>query len=226
MGQPRAGDRTFLVDSVYVFVDTVYVPAQLTSPEQLVAAAREVLERDGLEGLTLRAVARQAGVSHGAPLRHFPGVATLLAALAAQGFEQLYDSVDASVREAGSESTARHRLSTGGQGYVRFASAHPGVFSLMFRRELIDATYPPLGESGARAFNQLVDLVINAQAEGWAADEEPLHAAVVVWSLVHGIATLYLHGSLQGVAPELDADRLSAICESLLFQDQLTKGTA
>ena len=156
MGQPRAGARTVLVDSVYVIVDTVYVPAQLTSPEQLVTAARAVLERDGLEGLTLRAVARQAGVSHGAPLRHFPGVATLLAALAAQGFEQLYDSVDAAVRDV---TDPRQRLAAGGRGYIRFALAHPGVFSLMFRNELIDTSYPPLGEKGSRAFLQLVDLV-------------------------------------------------------------------
>ena len=191
------------------------MPAQLTSPAELVAAARAVLERHGLEGLTLRAVAREAGVSHGAPLRHFPGVATLLAALASEGFEQLYASVDAEVRTAGAD--PRQRLSAAGRGYVRFAVSHPGVFSLMFRRELIDTTYAPLGETGSRAFLQLVDLVIAAQADGFAPGEEPVHAAVVVWSLVHGVATLWIHGGVLGVAPDLDLDHLGDIANALLF---------
>lgn len=191
------------------------MPTQLTSPEQLVAAAREVLERDGLEGLTLRAVAREAGVSHGAPLRHFPGVATLLAALAAQGFEQLYESVDAAVADV---ADPRHRLAAGGRGYIRFALAHPGVFSLMFRNELIDTSYPALGEKGSRAFLQLVDLVQGAQADGFAPGEQPRHAAVVVWSLVHGIATLWLHGGVASVDGDLDLERLGSISEALLFR--------
>lgn len=201
------------------------MPAHLTSPLELVAAARTVLERDGLEGLTLRAVAREAGVSHGAPLRHFPGVATLLSALASEGFEQLYASVDEHLARAGADASARTRLSYAGRGYVQFALAHPGVFSLMFRNELIDKTYPPLGETGSRAFNQLVDLVIAAQAEGFAPDEEPVHASVVVWALVHGIATLWIYGDVTGVAPDLDLERIATITDTLLFQPELMKGT-
>lgn len=212
------------VDSVYILVDTVHMPAQLTSPAELVAAARAVLERDGLEGLTLRAVAREAGVSHGAPLRHFPGVATLLSALASEGFEQLYASVDAQLVVAGPEAGARTRLSFAGRGYVQFAVRHPGVFSLMFRNELIDRSYPPLGETGSRAFNQLVDLVIAAQAEGFAPHEEPVHASVVVWALVHGVATLWIHGDVASVAPELDLERIATITDTLLFQPDLMKG--
>jgi AcrR family transcriptional regulator len=203
------------------------MPAQLTSPEELVAAAREVIERDGLEGLTLRAIARAAGVSHGAPLRHFPGLSTLLAALAAEGFDQLYDSVDAAVVEAGPDADPRPRLGAAGRGYVTFAVTHPGVFSLMFRAERIDQTYPPLGESGSRAFQQLVDLVVEAQAAGFAPDTEPRHAAVVVWSLVHGIATLWIHGGINSVDGELGLARIGDVANALLFQpeSQLMRGT-
>jgi AcrR family transcriptional regulator len=213
------------VDSVYILVDTVHVPAQLTSPAELVAAARAVLERDGLEGLTLRAVAREAGVSHGAPLRHFPGVATLLSALASEGFEQLYASVDEHLALAGPAATARRRLSYAGRGYVQFAVTNPGVFSLMFRNELIDRSYPPLGETGGRAFNQLVDLVVAAQSEGFAPGEEPVHASVVVWALVHGVATLWIYGDVTGVAPDLELDRIATITDKLLFQADLMKET-
>jgi AcrR family transcriptional regulator len=196
-----------------------------TSPAELVAAARAVLERDGLEGLTLRAVAREAGVSHGAPLRHFPGVATLLSALAAEGFEQLYDSVDDHLAIAGPDADARRRLSYAGRGYVQFAVTHPGVFSLMFRNELIDRTYAPLGEAGSRAFLQLVGLVIAAQSEGFAPGEEPVHASVIVWALVHGVATLWIHGDVSGVAPDLDLERIATITDTLLFQHDLMRET-
>jgi AcrR family transcriptional regulator len=201
------------------------VPAQLTSPEELVAAARAVLERDGLEGLTLRAVAREAGVSHSAPLRHFAGVATLLSALASEGFEQLYDSVDEHLAIAGPDATTRTRLAYAGRGYVRFAVTHPGVFSLMFRNELIDRTYAPLGETGARAFQQLVDLVVAAQFDGFAPDEDPVHASVIVWALVHGVATLWIHGALAGCAPDLDLERIATITDTLLFQHDLMRET-
>jgi hypothetical protein len=100
---------------------------------------------------------------------------------------------------------------------VRFAVSHAGVFSLMFRRELIDTTYVPLGETGSRAFLQLVDLVVAAQHDGFARGEEPVHAAVVVWSLVHGVATLWIHGGVTGVAADLDLDRIGAIADALLF---------
>ncbi|MEY2476596.1 MAG: hypothetical protein QOG87_1911 [Actinomycetota bacterium] len=194
------------------------MPVKLTSPTELVAAARTVLERDGLEGLTLRAVAREAGVSHGAPLRHFPGVATLLAALAAEGFEQLYQSVDQHVAAAGPDADARRRLSAAGRGYVTFAVSHPGVFSLMFRNELIDTTYAPLGEKGSRAFLQLVDLVVVAQADGFAPGQEPVHASLIVWALVHGLATLWIHGGVASVDAALDLDHLGTIADALLFQ--------
>jgi AcrR family transcriptional regulator len=191
------------------------MPRQATSPDQLVAAARAVVERDGLEGLTLRAVAREAGVSHGAPLRHFPGFASLLSALAAEGFVQLYESVGEAVTEAGDD--PRVRLGAGGRGYVRFALANPGVFSVMFRGELIDGTWPALGEHGSRAFNQLVVLVDAAQAEGWASSYAPRDAAVLVWAFVHGLATLWLHGGVASVGgPGLE--EIAEMSDALLLQ--------
>ncbi|MGH9235058.1 MAG: TetR/AcrR family transcriptional regulator, partial [Acidimicrobiales bacterium] len=62
--------------------------------ERLLQAARDVVAAEGLEGLTLRAIARRAGVSHGAPLRHFPSLASLLSAVAAEGFARLVTTID------------------------------------------------------------------------------------------------------------------------------------
>jgi AcrR family transcriptional regulator len=154
------------------------------------------LDERGLEGLTLRAIARRAGVSHGAPLRHFPGVDHLLAAAAAQGFRELYGSVDAALAEAGTAATALERLAAAGRGYVRFAVASPGVFELMFRHERHAAQEPELLAAGADAFLQLVEIVATAQQAGWRAEEATGELAGVVWAAVHGVASLWIPGTL------------------------------
>ena len=103
------------------------------TPTRPAAASRPRGDRrDGLEGLTLRAIARQAGVSHGAPLRHFPSLASLLAALAADGFDRLVDAVidealataDRQAAAAG-PTPARQRLAVAGRAYVDARSPTP-----------------------------------------------------------------------------------------------------
>src|SRR3954463_12519300 len=107
------------------------VPTRASSEstaERLVASARAMLDGQGLEGLTLRAIARRAGVSHGAPLRHFPTLAALLAAVAADGFRELITAVDEQTSSLGPDAGALDRLAASGRGYVKFAIASPGVF--------------------------------------------------------------------------------------------------
>lgn len=170
---------------------------------RLLQAAREVVAKDGLEGLTLRAIARQAGVSHGAPLRHFPSLASLLAAVAADGFDRLVDAVDVALAtvdrraaDAGRTATARERLTASGRAYIERAIADPGVFQVTFRPERCDITDPEYARAGGESFAQLQRLVEAAQAEGWHTGVEPARAAAVLWATVHGIAELYLHGAL------------------------------
>lgn len=180
--------------------------------DRLLAAARTVLAREGVEGLTLRAIAREAGVSHGAPLRHFPTLGRLLAALSAEGFQQLMASVAAAVDEPepgdgdrhdhdkdNGQHDGRHRLARAGRGYLRFAVAEPGVYSVMFRPELADVDDPGYQAASAASFDQLVDLVAAAQATGWQADRPTNRLAAVLWANVHGLAELWLHGALQAV---------------------------
>jgi len=194
-----------------------------TSPrERLLQAARDVAVTDGLEGLTLRAIARRAGVSHGAPLRHFPTLAALLAAVAADGFARLIATVDAALADAdeaaaarGDRLDARQRLAVAGQAYVRFALADPGVFTVTFRPERVDVADPGYQHHGMASFRQLVDLVEAAQAEGWQADERADVLAAVVWAHVHGVAELTLHGALPGVVGEGAAGRVLALSTAL-----------
>jgi len=179
-----------------------------TPKEQLLEATRKVLERDGLAGLTLRAIAREAGVSHGAPLRHFPSLASLLAALAADGFRQLVATIDAELAKPRAPKGARQRLARAGHAYVHFALAEPGVYSVMFRGELCDISDAGYLEAGAASFHQLVELVAAAQADGWHADEPTDQVAGVMWAKVHGVADLWLHGALQATVDVRSVDDL------------------
>ncbi len=104
--------------------------------ESLLAAAETLLEEGGVPALTLRAVARAAGVSHAAPAHHFGDLTGLLSELAAVGFMRLGAAFDAAMDGAGSAPSAR--LTAMGKAYVAFARAYPGLFVLMFRSERLD----------------------------------------------------------------------------------------
>ncbi|HET6951961.1 MAG TPA: TetR/AcrR family transcriptional regulator [Acidimicrobiales bacterium] len=193
--------------------------------DRLLQAAREVVAEDGLEGLTLRAIARRAGVSHGAPLRHFPTLAALLAAVAADGFARLHATVEGHLAAAERDAPARRpldprrRIAIAGRAYVDFALADPGVFSVTFRPERVDVTDPTYQAQGARAFDQLVRLVAAAQADGWQPDEPATDLAAVLWANVHGLATLALHGGLD-IVGEGAIDRLPALSSVLVLGPQ------
>lgn len=188
--------------------------------ERLVDAGRAHLDEEGLEGLSLRAIARRAGVSHGAPMRHFRGVAGLLAAVAAQGFRELWEAVAAEVARAGPGATPLERLAGASRGYVHFALRSPGVFGLMFRPERFDISDAEFREAGTAAFEQLVALVAVAQDAGCLphVDAPPRDVAACFWAAVHGLAELWIQGSLQGaVGGTADLDRLLSLTDALLL---------
>lgn len=192
--------------------------ARASPRERLLQAAREVVADDGLEGLTLRAIARRAGVSHGAPLRHFPSLAALLAAVAADGFTRLVATIDARLGEVDAAAEAegaaldpRRRLAAAGQAYVDFALANPGVFSVTFRPERVDVDDLDYQLRGFASFRQLVELVEAAQAAGWRTDEPAGELAAVLWAHVHGLAVLVVHGALPGGEGHEAVDRLTGL---------------
>jgi AcrR family transcriptional regulator len=189
---------------------------------RLLAAAREVVAAEGLEGLTLRAIARRAGVSHGAPLRHFPTLASLLAAVAADGFARLVATIDRQLADAEREA-ARHgtaldaigRIGVAGRAYVDFARSDPGVFAVTFRRERVDVSDQDYQVQGERSFRQLVGLVAAAQAEGWHPDRSADELAAVLWAHVHGLAELSLHGAFDALFGEDALERLHPLSDEL-----------
>ena len=169
--------------------------------QRLVRVALELLEEGGPAGLSLRSIARRAGVSHGAPLRHYRGLADLRAEVAARGFALLSRAVDDSAARLPPGAGAAARLAEAGRAYVECAVAHPGLFSLMFRSEELDSANPRYAREAGAAFEQLVRHVRAAQDAGWQARRDTRLLAASVWAAVHGLATLWTQGALRAAAP-------------------------
>lgn len=174
----------------------------------LIAAALQLLEKQGLEALSLREVARRVGVSHGAPAHHFPDKRALLAALAAEGFSTLADNMDRAISRAGADPL--RRLTAAGVAYIRFALTHPRQFRLMFGADFDERDhFPELAASGDRAFAVLVDAVQDVmQARGEHRPDRHTLIVAAAWSGVHGLATLAIDGRLRFAVsdfPSLDA---------------------
>ncbi|MGA5560797.1 TetR/AcrR family transcriptional regulator [Streptomyces platensis] len=159
---------------------------------RLVQAGIDLLTEEGVQVLSLREIARRAGVSHGAPRRHFPTHLSLLSAIARQGFADLADKVTAELDAH--QADPRAQLMALGRGYLDFALTHPGMFELMFRHDLLESSHLGLRETSLPLFQILVDLVDRAQPPS---DLPPPVIAGALWSNLHGIAQLWRWGSLQ-----------------------------
>ncbi|WP_407155472.1 TetR/AcrR family transcriptional regulator [Bradyrhizobium sp. STM 3557] len=163
--------------------------------EALLKAAETVLRRDGLAGLTLRAVAREAGVSHAAPTHHFGDLTGLLSELAAIGFQRFGAAMQAAIAAA---PPAEKGLASA-RAYVAYAQANPGMYSLMFRHERLDYARPSLHAAAEASFMGLARAV-GAAHPGQITDGrlslDEAGRIVHAWSLVHGYAMLLLDGRL------------------------------
>jgi len=179
--------------------------------QALLDAAEVILDRAGIEGLTLRAIAREAGVSHGAPAHHFGDLTGLLTELAASGFVRLRETVEAEAQDV--EQSAYVRAL--GRGYVRFARAHPGMFLLMFRSERLDWSSPSLSAAGPAAFDLLWQQTGRAGNE-CSDDLQRLIFASTRWSLMHGLATLIIDGRLGAMTDKVPNADLDVLVEKVL----------
>ena len=173
--------------------------------DALLAAAERVLERDGLPGLTLRAVAREAGVSHAAPTHHFGDLSGLLSELAAIGFRRFNEAMVAAGR---TETHPLMKALARAKAYVAYAQAQPGMYGLMFRTERLDMTRPSLHEAATASFEGLASAVGAGRKEptGEALEGLSLDQAAAIaraWSLVHGFTTLLLDGRLKDILHRL-----------------------
>ncbi len=165
----------------------------------LLEAAERVLERDGLSWLTLRAVAREAGVSHAAPTHHFGDLTGLVSELAAIGFRQF----NATMTAAGATGTSPTEKSLArAKAYVAYAQAHPGMYGLMFRTERLDMSRPSLHEAARASFAGLAGAIGANRHEQISETVLSLDQAAAIaraWSLIHGFTMLLLDGRLSDV---------------------------
>lgn len=174
-------------------------------PAALLRAAGEILRTEGLPALTLRAVARRAGVSHMAPAPHFGDLSGLLSELAAVGYRMFSDALRGAQDSPGDRPVP---IATA-QAYVAFARAEPAMFVLMFRSERLDFTRPALAEAVGDAHRLLMRSVDSAGARPpEAGGLSTIGRAVGQWSVVHGFAMLLIDGRLDGVlaTPECHGD--------------------
>ena len=188
--------------------------------ERLVHVALDLLAEEGLERLTLRRIARRAGVSHGAPLRHFQSFAELCSEVAAQGFALLTESMDKAAAQLPPGAGSRARLAAGAGAYVAAAVANPGLFALMFRTRDLDPDNPLYQSESMRAFDRLLELVRAAQDAGWRDDQDTRRLAGSVWATVHGLATLWSLGAFSGPVPGVSLDDALSTTLDLVLDDQ------
>lgn len=167
----------------------------------LLQAAVRTIQRDGVDGLTLRGVGSTLGVSRTALYRHFTDKAALLTAVAAEGFRMLREQLSQAWEEGGHGHRGFEAM---GGAYVRFAVAHPSHYRVMFGADVSSGEHAHL-EEGAGAFQVLVDALVALQAQKLARRDDTQQMALYVWATVHGVAMLAIDGRLGGDTTAIDA---------------------
>jgi AcrR family transcriptional regulator len=158
----------------------------------LLAAARAELDEHGHARISLRAVARRAGVSHAAPKHHFPDRAALLTAIAVEGFTALADKLR---HVTGSEPA--NPLAALGHAYIDFALANPALFDLMFRPTELHSEDPALRLAQQHAITQLDTAVRPLPTTEQPAADGPSSLTLISWALAHGLVVLAREGALR-----------------------------
>ncbi|MFD9126582.1 TetR/AcrR family transcriptional regulator [Kitasatospora sp. NPDC059571] len=171
-----------------------------------VRAARELLEEDGSAGLSLRAVARRAGVSPTAPYRHYADRDALVSAVAAEGYVELADHLAA----AHPSPRTPEDLAEVAVAYVRFALERPPMFRVMFA-EPCDPTNEERVAATAAIWEYVRGIV-----HGVFPNSDPEALSTAVWAVVHGLAFLHLDGKLDASTPEVVSGQVHAAVQALL----------
>jgi AcrR family transcriptional regulator len=152
----------------------------------LLEQAEALLREQGVDGLSLRELARKAGVSHGAPRSHFIDRQALLDALAEQGFNRLAGSVRAALQTSG---TLKERFRLVGRAYVQFAVEDAALMELMFAAK-VDAPAGPVQDAAARLFQVFDDALVTSSAVGDSGDSAWGRLQLVFAATMQGTATL------------------------------------
>jgi AcrR family transcriptional regulator len=161
----------------------------------LVAAAITILAKDGVAGLTLRKVARKAGVSHAAPYAHFSDKQALIAAISTEGFKRLYDSMDSVISSYPNDPLKQ--LTGGAWAYIQFGVSDPDHFKVTFSGVLErEKDYPAFVEISQKTFARVVSVVKDCQLAGVLGQDSPEVVAVTLWGQLHGLVSLFIEGQI------------------------------
>lgn len=165
----------------------------------LLAIAAELLAEDGVHALSLRKMAKRAGVSHNAPYMHFADKEAVLAAIAEEGFRLLTIDVESAISQA--ENSTRQKLIAASQAYVNFALNHPNHLQVMFRP--VDVAKAPnlLGVSKA-SLNRLFELVKSGQEQGELGTADTYEMTKAIWAMVHGVSAISVAYNTTILLPE------------------------
>jgi AcrR family transcriptional regulator len=177
----------------------------------LVSAALALLDEEGVEAVTIRAVARRAGVTHAAPANHFRDRRALLTALAAELFTGLRAEIGRKLGDAGPELEARLRVFA--QAMLRFGLAAPHRYRLIWRWDMLDGKDPALVAAMDGIYDRLID-ELSAKAR---ADFDPHTRAIALWSMVHGYVSMRIEGNLLAGKDKVSGEpRETAIVSAVL----------
>ncbi len=182
----------------------------------LIESALEILEREGMESISMRTLAKATGVTQAAPYSHFRDKDELLAAVAETGFQRLALKM---VEEATGQTGVQARIEKLMGAYVRFAVANKKLFQLMFSRELAAMkNYPTLAMTAGKSYS-LISAVLSKRD---ASSEDTRFLTVTIWSLCHGLTTLIVDDKIK--LEQFGADDIDAFIRRTVgvFSDKLS----
>ena len=187
----------------------------------LLDSAEEILADTGLQGLTMRACARRAGVSHAAPKHHFGDLCGLQTAVAELGYERLLSALRAGLESVAGDLDEEFYAVT--VAYVRFAQAYPEHFRIMFRADLlgVEVNEPP--PTIRDTFVELTNVILRQRGDHTLGDhrgtiinsDDLLDDVLIGWCNIHGYAHLRIEGQLAMVPAEAEDKHLRRLSRRL-----------
>lgn len=184
----------------------------------LIKAGIEILAKEGVGSLSLRKVAKKAGVSHSAPYAHFTDKQALIAAISTEGYRRIFERIEAAAEQY--EGDPQKQLLEAGWAYLQFALDDPDHFKIALSGAVEqEKDYPALQEASRAGFSVIVRIIEACQAKGILVGGPADIVAVSLWSLVHGLASLVLEGQVSHTVLQRTSLR-----ELLIFSMNQMKG--
>ena len=172
-------------------------------------AALRLVREKGPRGFSINEASRLAGVTAGAPYRHFADKEALLADVARDGYELMADEIRIAISKV---SSLRNKIVESGMAYIRFAIGHPDYFTVMFQAGLDKSYYPELAQTAREAFAIILELSTQLEKT----PELGLQRASAAWGLVHGLATLEAEGGLLVMPHRPNLEHLRPLLERFI----------